>query len=127
MVLSDLILGRSESGLAWSYAGEKVPLNPLNAFPKGSDAELFYEIGGLTTGAAYQIVTAVRKADDKPTAKPQVQVGFEITAAAGYERVHRSLGLGGLKPGAYVLIVTVAEAGSGQVARRERALNILPK
>jgi tetratricopeptide (TPR) repeat protein len=127
MVLSDLILGRSESGLAWPYAGEKVPLNPLNAFPKGSDAELFYEIGGLTTGAAYQIVTAVRKADDKPTAKPQVQVGFEITAGAEYERVHRSLGLGGLKPGAYVLIVTVAEAGSGQVARRERALNILPK
>ena len=127
MILSDLILGRTESGLAWSYGGEKIPLNPLNAVPKGNGVELFYEVGGLVAGQKYTVTSTVRKAEDKPTARPQLQVGFDFTASASYERVSRGLGLANLKPGAYVLSVAVAEQGSGRQVRRERALNVLPR
>ena len=127
MILSDLILGRTESGLAWSYGGEKIPLNPLNAVPKGNGVELFYEVGGLVAGQKYTVTSTVRKAEDKPTARPQLQVGFDFTAGAAYERVSRGLGLANLKPGAYVLSVAVEEQGSGRQVRRERALNVLPR
>lgn len=127
MILSDLILGRTESGLAWSYGGEKIPLNPLNAVPKGNGVELFYEVGGLVAGQKYTVTSTVRKAEDKPTARPQLQVGFDFTASASYERVSRGLGLANLKPGAYVLSVAVEEQGSGRQVRRERALNVLPR
>jgi hypothetical protein len=72
LVISDLILGRAESGLNWPYGQKKVPLNPLNAYPAGGDAALFYELGGLRPGTAYQITTAVRKPGDNPDARPQV-------------------------------------------------------
>jgi tetratricopeptide (TPR) repeat protein len=125
LMISDLILGRPESGLSWSYAGQKVPLNPLNAYPKGGDADLFYEVGGLNPGTSYQVTTSVRKADDDARAKPAVQSGFELAATAGYQQVNRGLGLSNLKPGAYVLQVTVTEVGSDREVSRRRALNIL--
>jgi len=127
LMVSDLILGRSESGLTWTYSGEKIPLNPLNAYSRGGDANLFYEIGGLNPGTAYQITMAVKKADDDAKAKPAVQSGFELTATAGYQQVTRGLGLSNLKPGAYMLLVTVKEAGSDREVTRRRALNILEK
>lgn len=127
LMVSDLILGRPESGLTWTYSGEKIPLNPLNAYSRGGDANLFYEIGGLNPGTAYQITMAVKKADDDAKAKPAVQSGFELTATAGYQQVTRGLGLSNLKPGAYMLLVTVKEAGSDREVTRRRALNILEK
>jgi tetratricopeptide (TPR) repeat protein len=127
LVLSDLILGRPESGLAWTYSGTKVPLNPLNAYPKGADADLFYEVGGLLPGTAYEVATAVRKADEDPGSKPAVQSGFEFSATAPYQQVTRGLGLTNLKPGAYLLQVTVKEPSSSREVTRYRALNILEK
>lgn len=125
LIISDLILGRQESGMSWTYAGNKVPLNPLNAYPKGADADLFYEVGGLHNGTAYQVTTAVRKADADPTDKPAVQSSFTLTATGAYQQVTRGLGLTNLKPGAYNLEVTVKETGSDREVTRRRALNIL--
>jgi hypothetical protein len=125
LVISDLILGRAESGLNWPYGQKKVPLNPLNAYPAGGDAALFYELGGLRPGTAYQITTAVRKPGDNPDARPQVQSAFQLTATEPYQQVTRGLGLTNLKPGAYLLQVTVKETGSDREVTRRRALNIL--
>jgi tetratricopeptide (TPR) repeat protein len=125
LVLSDLILGRQESGLSWSYGGIRVPLNPLNTYPRGADAELFYEVGGLLTGTSYSITMAVRKEGDKPDTKPAVEAGFEFTATEPYQQVTRGLGLANLTPGAYLLQVTVTEVGSDRRVVRMRALNIL--
>jgi hypothetical protein len=127
LILSDLILGREESGLGWNYGGARIPLNPLNAFPRGANAELFYEVGGLLSGHRYTVTMTVRKASDKPESKPSFQLAFDFTATAPYERVERGLGLGNLKPEAYLLQVLVREADSPQQVRRERALNILAK
>lgn len=127
IILSDLILGRQESGLTWRYGTDQVPLNPLNAIPKGGGVELFYEVGGLAKDRKYQVTSEVRRPDDKPTAKPQLQVAFDFTASADYERVSRGLGLSNLKPGSYLLRVTVREAGSDRAATRERVINILSR
>ncbi|MEO8140971.1 MAG: hypothetical protein ABI742_15060 [Gemmatimonadota bacterium] len=127
LVLSDLVLGREDSGLGWNYGGGRIPLNPLNAFPKGANADLFYEVGGLVSGRRYTVTMSVRKASDKPEAKPGLQLSFDFTATAAYERVNRGLGLGNLKPEAYLLQVAVTEADSPRQVRRERALNILAK
>lgn len=127
MVLSDLILGRTAGGISWRYGGEQISLNPLNAFPKGADAELTYEVGGLIEERRYAVLTTVRKSDDKPDARPLVQVGFEFAATQPYELVRRGLGLANLKPGNYLLTVIVRETGSTREVRRTRALNILAK
>lgn len=127
LVISDLILGREQSGLSWTYSGEKVALNPLNAYPRGGDADLFYEVGGLNSGSSYQVTTSVRKADDDAKDKPAVQSGFELKATADYQQVTRGIGLANLKPGAYVLQVAVKEVGSDREVTRRRALNILEK
>jgi hypothetical protein len=125
LVLSDLILGREESGLSWSYGGTRVALNPLDTHPQGADAALFYEVGGLLTGTSYEITMAVRKPGDKPDARPAVQAGFAFMATSPYQQVTRGLGLANLRPGPYLLQVTVKEAGSGREVTRRRALNIL--
>lgn len=125
LLISDLILGRQQSGLSWNYAGERVALNPLNTYPRGGDAELFYEIGGLNVGSSYEVTTSVRRAGSDPKARPDVQSGFEITAGADYQKVTRGVGLANLKPGAYMLDVTVKEAGTDRRVSRSRALNIL--
>lgn len=127
LMLSDVILGREQSGLAWTYGGVRVPLNPLNAFPSGTEASLFYEIGGLEVGKRYAVTMAVRKADDKPGARPALQTGFEFTATEPHEVVRRTLGLGNLKREAWVLVVTVRAEGSGASVSRVRALNILAR
>ncbi len=127
LVISDLILGRTESGVSWSYAGTKVPLNPLNAYPRGSDADLFYELGGLSDGASYQVTMSVRRAEADRRDKPAVQSSFTLAATGPYQQVTRGVGLANLKPGAYLLEVTVRETGTEREVTRRRALNILEK
>jgi len=126
IVLSDLILGQ-EGGLTWPYGSQRVPLNPLNAYPKGAEATLFYEVGGLKPGTRYSSTVTVRRADQKPDAKPEFATGFEFTASGDYERVSRGLGLGNLKPGSFLLEVTVRESGAEHPVTRRRALNILDR
>ncbi len=125
LFLSDLVLGREGSGLSWQYGGRAVALNPLNAFPHGTDAELFYELGGLTSGARYQVTTSVRRAPADPKEKPALQIAFDLEPLAAYQQVTRGIGLANLKPGSYLLEVTVKEAGTTRQVTRRRSLNIL--
>lgn len=127
LVISDLMLGREGSGLSWRYGGEARPLNPLNAYPKGGDATLFYELGGLRPGTSYEVTTSVRKANSDPRSKPDVQSGFTLTATTSYQLVSREIGLANLRPGGYLIEVTVTESGTTTSVSRQRALNILEK
>lgn len=126
LVLSDLILGR-EGNITWTFTGQKIALNPLNAFPKGSVAEMFYEVGGLEPGKSYETRVAIRKPDDKPNSKPQVETASSFDAKESYQQVNQGLGLSQLKSGSYYLIVTVTEKGSDRTVTRKQALNILDK
>ncbi|HWA16863.1 MAG TPA: hypothetical protein VG817_10545, partial [Gemmatimonadales bacterium] len=126
LAISDLILGR-EGAITWNYTGQKVGLNPLNAYPKGSNAELFYEAGGLKPGAKYEATIAVRRPQDKADAKPAVEVTTPIEARAEYQQVSQGIGLAQLKPGSYWLTVTLREKGTEKVTSRSQNLNILEK
>jgi hypothetical protein len=125
LTLSDLILGREGSTLTWRFAAQPFPLNPLNAFPRGTDAELLYELGGLTEGKEYRVRMSVRRPGDAPTRKPLVETLFTVRPASSYQLVRRVLGLRELKPGGYNLTVTIDEAGSDRSVSRSRVLNIL--
>jgi tetratricopeptide (TPR) repeat protein len=124
--LSDLILGR-EGMLIWNFTGQKVALNPLNAYPRGINADLFYEAGGLTPGATYETTVAVRKPDDKPNSKAAVEVTTSFEARTDYQQMSQGIGLSQLKPGNYWLVVTITPKGENAGVTRKQALNILER
>lgn len=125
--ISDLVLGSNTSGLSWSYRGERVALNPLDAYAKGADATLFYELVGLTPGRAYEVVTAIRNEAAKPGDKPDLQYTVRLDATEPYTNMQRALGLKNLKAGAYILEVTVRAVGTTGGLTKRRALNILTR
>jgi hypothetical protein len=127
LTVSDLVLGREGSSLTWRFAGEPFPLNPLNAFNRGIDAQLIYEIAGLKSGSTYETIVAVRRPGDKPNSKPAIEVTTAFEAGAGYHRVRQGVGLSQLKPGPYWLEVALREANGAQTVVRRQALNILEK
>jgi hypothetical protein len=51
--VSDIVLGREGSGVRWQSGATTVPLHPLNAYPKGGTAEVYYQLAGLKSGARY--------------------------------------------------------------------------
>jgi hypothetical protein len=125
--ISDLLLGREGSNLAWRFADQPFPLNPLNAFPRSTDAVLLYEISGLAPGVKYETVLAVRRPGDKPTSKPAIEVTTAFEPTGAYQLVRQGVGLSQLKPGPYWLEVTLRPVGGDREVSRKQALNILEK
>lgn len=125
--MSDLVLGRAESGLGWRFRELVVPLNPLNAFPRGATATLFYQLTGLTTGESYEVQVAVRKPEDAGNGKPMLEISSRLSAEAAERNVMQSIDLKELKPGPYQMVVRVTGPGGAPVLERWRALNILER
>ncbi|HTS88976.1 MAG TPA: hypothetical protein VMG41_10835 [Gemmatimonadales bacterium] len=123
--LSDIIVGRQGSGLVWRYDGHQIPLNPLSVFPRGGEAELFYEVVGLTAGREYTVTTSLRKLEDRPTDNPLMRMSFDFTAHQSYEQVSRNIDLSHLKPNRYLLVLAVQEVGATRYATRSQRLNIV--
>jgi len=124
LYLSDLVLGREGSGLSWVYRGERVPLNPLGAFPRDHPAEVFYELSGLTPGRSYVTsmeLTPVKGGSERET----VRLRFSAIAERDELTVRRTLGLSTLKRGQYQLTVEVTEEGSSRKVRRQQYLTIV--
>lgn len=120
--LSDLVLGREGSGLAWQSPTGTVPLTPLDAFPPTGSAELYYELHGATPDRTYQTDIEVRGVYND--AKGSVHLSFSERATASLVRARRSIGLSQLTPGQYRLTVTVTEQGTGKTAVQRRLLNV---
>jgi hypothetical protein len=121
LTLSDIVLGLRTSGLTWPRAGVRVPLNAAGAFPAKTDAELYYEAGGLAPGTAYRTRVEVM---DPEGAKRLVGLEFEETAGAGAERYSRTLALSSLKKGRYTLVVRIEGPDGRTSAMRETPLLI---
>ena len=120
--LSDLVLGREGSGLTWQSPVGTVSLNPLDAFPPKSSAELYYEVHGATPDSTYQ--TDIEVKGVYGDAKGTVHLAFSERAHDALVRVRRSIGLEKLEPGQYQLTVTVTEEGTGRKAVQQRYLNV---
>ncbi|MGH7734906.1 MAG: hypothetical protein ACREOE_14745, partial [Gemmatimonadales bacterium] len=95
-----------------------IPLNPLNTFPRGSQAVLSYEVGGLSAGTSYTTRIAVRKFGADSTHNV-ISITFPTTAHGLRELISKELGLANLSPGRYLLVLT-ASTGTESAERTRR-------
>jgi len=121
--LSDLVLGLEGSAPIWNRApGSRFTLNAKNAWTPADAMEVGFEMEGLPAGTAYKVKIAVADLGADSTQPPRASVEFENQASGTRELVTQSLGLRTLRPGRYLLTVTVT-AGDRSI-RRERRITI---
>ena len=122
LTLSDLALGTRSTSAAWQPTpGDTVRLTPFDLFPEGSEVELYYEVAGVTEGAAYRHEIAVyrMKGEAGPAeTRPVVTLSFEEPAAGPVVRSHRVLQLARLRPGRYLVEVQLRPPGGVTLTRR---------
>ncbi len=118
--LSDLVLGSRRANLAWRRSEQDTVLfNPLQTFRRTEEMQLYYEVQSVQPGSTYEVRLAVRKQGGSGGLFRKVFGGggaaislkFDTKATAMVESAHRGLQLEKLKPGMYVLEVTVTDAG----------------
>jgi hypothetical protein len=123
--LSDLVLGIEGSSLMWNRSpGSRFPLNARNAWTPAEAMEVGFEMEGLPAGTPYKVKIAIADLGADSTRPPRASVEFENQASGTRELVTQSLGLRALRPGRYLLTVTVT-AGDRSI-RRERRITISP-
>jgi hypothetical protein len=122
--MSDLVVGIEGSGLFWVRDGtSRFPLNPRNAWTSTESMEIGFELAGLAAGTPYKTKIAVADLGADRTRPPRASVEFDNQASGARELVTQSLGLRALRPGVYLLTVTVT-AGDRSI-RRERRVTIV--
>ena len=132
--LSDLVVGKT-GGLSWARQGDTVYVNPLDRFPAGGDAQLYYEVYGLPAGTAYHteikvertgggsIFTRIRRLFGG--IHPPVQLEFDAAAEGVVSRVHRAVALHGVPNGSYDLTLRITDPASGRVLTRVRHFEVV--
>jgi GWxTD domain-containing protein len=125
--LSDLALGIRAASARWlPTPADTVLLTPFKLFLEGSEVELYYEASRTVPGTPYrhQIAVYRLKGDGQLESRPVVTLEFEERAEGVLLRSHRTLQLGRLKPGAYVVEVKVT-GPAGEPVRRRRELRVV--
>jgi GWxTD domain-containing protein len=121
--LSDLALGVRGASARWTpVTGDTVLLTPFDLFLEGSEVELYYEAGGAAPGTSYRHDIAVYRVRGEPGVaerRPVVTLSVDERATSPQLRSHRVLQLTRLKPGRYVIEVSI-RAPEGQTAARRR-------
>jgi GWxTD domain-containing protein len=116
--LSDLVLGSRNANLGWVRSPDDTVLfNPLRTYRRRDEMELYYEIEGLRP-APYTVELEVRKKGSGGGifkkifggGSAAIRLKFEEQATTPTASTHRSLKLDRLKPGNYVLEVSVLDA-----------------
>lgn len=108
--ISSLVLGREGSGAAWNSGARVVPLHPLNAFTRESEAELYYQLNGLQAGQEYRTRVELFPAGQAEQGAA-LALSFTDEAEDRFSETQRTIGLRNLEPGRYRLRVTVTGAG----------------
>jgi hypothetical protein len=133
VALSDLVLGSRSANLAWRRSEQDTVLfNPLQTFKRGDEMQLYYEVDGLRPGSPYEVRLAVKKHGGGGGIFRKIFGGggaaislkFSAQAVAALESAHRGLQLDRLKPGSYVLEVTVSDS-AGRKDRRVRGFQVV--
>lgn len=114
LAVSDLVIGSASSGVRWNSGTTEIALNPLNTFPVGGTAEIYFQLSGLRAGTNYPERFDVYRVGDDSTHPPRLTVSFGQPAEHERMEVSRSLGLAQLDAGTYRVKVTV---GSGSEAK----------
>lgn len=121
LTMSDLVLGRVGSGQHWIASPDTVALNPLNAYPAGSSMEVYYQVGGMKAGHTYETRIEVRTRGGKGD---RVTANFREEGRAAKAVQFRTMVLGKLSPGEYLLILTLQDVDGSVSVSRQQSLNV---
>ncbi|MBW8772419.1 MAG: GWxTD domain-containing protein [Gemmatimonadetes bacterium] len=123
LVVSDLIVGREGSGASWTApSGTTIPLQPLNAWGPSEAVAVSFEVSGLAAGRSYRIRIGLGDIGADSAAPPKASVEFEAVASGAREWVSQTLSLKGVRPGRYLMTVTVTDGDRSD--RRERRITV---
>ena len=118
--LSDIVLGETRGGRPWEAPDGAFPLSSTGSYAKGSPIPIYYEVAGVAAGTEVETEISFTPEDDDRG----VTVTFTERAGGAIERTRRELGTDRLKPGRYLMRMTVKTA-DGQSATRETAVYVL--
>ncbi|MGH7581569.1 MAG: hypothetical protein ACREM9_15440 [Gemmatimonadales bacterium] len=118
--VSDLVLGR-RGDLSWYAADGVVWLDSDGDFAPGSTAQLYYQVSDLTPGTTYRTRIELRRAGDRQRIR-RITSAFDMVATGTIQAERRELSLAGLRPGDYVLELTLA--GPSGTVTRSRMLRV---
>jgi GWxTD domain-containing protein len=127
--LSDLALGAPGRAIPWvTDAADTVLLAPSALFRRGSEIRLYYETSGVRRGFRYRHEITVLRPNrrDGRRGRPLVALSFEEEAPDSVMRSRRSVRLGKLKEGSYVVEVKVT-APDGEVQVRRRDIRLIER
>ena len=120
--VSDIALGSPGRAVSWiTDVADTILLAPSSLFRKGSDVELYIEARGAAPGQVYRHeITVLRAGGRRPNRKrPLVTLSFDEESADSVIRSHRTVRLGRLKAGGYLMEVKItAPDGRSQILRR---------
>jgi hypothetical protein len=118
--MSDIVIGRKDSP-EWPATDEvKFPLNVHGAYTEREAAELFYEVRGIARDSSYRTTIDVRPAHAGDPGG--IRIANTDRSGGGVLRLRKTLGLERLRPGSYILTVTVTS--NGKSVSRSRPLLI---
>ena len=133
--VSDLVLGRAGSGIVWLPPGDTIPLNPLGRYPQGASIELYYEVHGLAPGREYRTEITMEPAGGPSLLgrirglfggrRAPISLAFDAPAAGPVTRVRRTVDLGDLGRGVYVLTIRVFDPDGGTTHLRRRRIEVV--
>jgi GWxTD domain-containing protein len=124
--VSDVVVGREGSGLVWNT----VPLNPLQRYPEGSAAELYYEVYGLAAGATYHTVVRLEREGRRGLfggRRAPVLLEFDAPADGPRTLVRRGIALRDVSPGNYRLTVVISDPASGVSVTRAQRFQVVAR
>jgi GWxTD domain-containing protein len=134
---SDVVVGRAGSGLTWALQDDTVLLNPLDRFPEGEVAELYYEVYGLSRGAAYHTEVRLQKLGGSSLfgairrlfggSRSPVLLAFDAVADGPVTRVHRGVDLRGVGRGEYLLTLRLTDPAKGREIARTRRFQVVAR
>lgn len=107
--ISSIVLGQKGSGAVWRAGETVVALNPLGAFTEKGDAELYYQVRGVFPGTRY--TTTLEFVEASAPEKSALTLRFDDDVREPSLEVQRTVGLKNLKPGRYLLRVSVRGGG----------------
>lgn len=132
IALSDLALGAKSVRTGWlPRVNDTAWVAPQRNFSAREPMQLYFEVSGLPQGASYRTSLAVYRVsgDTAVSARgedvaavggsPTLAIGFTQEHPGGVAAVRREVALQRLRPGEYVLQVTVSTPGGASAVRRQ--------
>jgi hypothetical protein len=132
LALSDLALGTRTVRLPWqTTTGDTAWMHPGRSFTPREPLELYFEVLGLTSGTSYRVDIAVIRVSGRDAisdaaerviaegGSPDLTLGFDQRHPGGVAGISREVSLARLRPGEYVLEVTVHTPDGARAVRRQ--------